>query len=161
MSANDWNWLLAIVGTVASIAGLVFSGLAWIQAKGAKKAAEEAARAVRAKETAYDFTKMAADAKSLLESVQNKHKDKAIIAATDLIHLLMIADDRRASYLPVGFSTALCVDNLHRISTSIASEGFPEKSSQMEKLLAQCHQVHSSLCGIAGSADRAQEERKP
>lgn len=158
MTAIDWNWLLAIVGTVASIAGVVLSWLAWMSARGAKTAAEEASAAVRAKETAYDFSRMASDAKSLLESVQNRHKEKAVIAATDLIHLLMIANDRRANYLPVGFSTALCVDNLHRISTTIASDGFPEKSSQMEKLLAQCHQVHSSLCGIAGLVDRVPEE---
>jgi len=157
MTAVAWNWLLTIVGAIASVAGVVLSWLAWTQAKGAKKAAEEAARIVRTRETAYEFSRMAADAKSLLEAVQTRQKEKAVIAATDLAHLLMIARDRRANFLPVGFSTELSVDNLQRIGSLLASEGFPEISSEMEKLLARCHQIHSSLCGIAGSVERTPE----
>jgi len=160
MTASNWNWLLTFVGTVASIVGIVFSWLAWIQATGAKKAAEEASKAVRTQETAYEFSKMATDAKSLLESVQTRQREKAVIAATDLAHALMIARDRRAHYLPVGFSSELCVDNLHRIGTLLATEGFPKIDSQMEKLLDRCHQIHGSLCGIAGVVDRTEEGSK-
>jgi hypothetical protein len=160
MSANDWNWLLAIVGTVASIAGVIFSGLAWVQAKGAKKAAEEAVRTVRAKETVHDFSKMAADSKGLLEAVQTRQKEKAIIAATDLIHLLLFARDRRASYLPRGFNRHLSVEHLQIISNALASGGFPEDTPRIQKLLERCHEIHNSLCGIAATADRNSEEAK-
>ena len=50
MTASAWNWILAIVGTLASIAGVVFSWKAWVQASGAKKAAEEARQKQAAEE---------------------------------------------------------------------------------------------------------------
>lgn len=158
MSASDWNWLLTIVGVIASIAGVIFSWLAWEQAKGAKKAAEEAAGAVRTKETAYDFSRMASDAKGFLEAVQTRQKEKAIIDATNLIHLLAFAKDRRASYLPSGFRIDLSIEHLQIISNSLALEGFPAETQRTQKLLERCHAIHNSLCGIAATVDRSLEE---
>ena len=158
MSPGDWNWLLAIAGTVASIAGVVFSWMAWRQAKGAKKAAEEAAKTVRIRETADEFLRLAADAKDLLAAVQARDKDRAIEAANNLGHLLMTARYHRASYLPEDFSRDLCVKNLRKVSTWIVSEGFPENPPEMAKLLKSCHQIHESLCGISGSVQRRTEE---
>ena len=158
MTASSWNWFLTIVGTVASVMGVVISWLAWVQAKGAKKAAEEAARAVRARDTAFEFSRMAADAKGLLEAVQTRQKDKAIIAATDLIHLLAFARDRRANYLPSGFRIDLSIEHLQIISNSLASEGFPEDTQRVQKLLDRCHEIHNSLCRIAATVDRTSEE---
>ena len=157
MTASAWNWLLAISGTVASVVGVVFSCLAWVQAKGAKKAAEEAARTVRIRETADEFLQLSADAKTLLEAVQAKEKDKAIEAANNLAHLLSIAGGHRAAYLPDGFSTKLCVENLRKVSNSLASEGFSEVPQKMVKLLNRCHQIHESLCGISGSVQSRTE----
>ena len=96
MSAGAWNWVLAIVGTVASIAGVVFSWMAWLQAKGAKQAAEEATRTVRIRETADEFQRLAADAKDLLAAVQAREKERAIESANNLGHLLMTARYHRA-----------------------------------------------------------------
>jgi len=157
MTASAWNWFLAISGTIASFAGVVFSWMAWVQAKGAKKAAEEAARTVRIRETADEFLQLSADAKALLEAVQAKEKVKAIEAANNLAHLLVIAGGHRAAYLPEGFSTELCVENLRKVSTLLASEGFPVASQKMAKLLGRCHQIHESLCGISGSVQRRTE----
>jgi hypothetical protein len=151
MTAGAWNWFLAIVGVIASVAGVVFSILAWRQAKGAKQAAEEAARSVRMRETADEYLRLAADAKGLLASVQARERDRAIESANNLAHLLMIAGTHRASYLPEGFSQELCVENLHKLSTLLASEGFPDNAQKMAKLLQRCHQIHESLCGISGS----------
>jgi hypothetical protein len=131
--------------------------MAWVQAKGAKKAAEEAARTVRARETEYEFSKLAVDARELLAAVQGKQKEKAIEAANHLAHSLMVAGYHRASYLPTGFSRELCVDNLRMVSTSLASEGFPEAPQKMVRLLNRCHQIHESLCGISGSVQRRTE----
>jgi hypothetical protein len=152
MTAGAWNWLLAISGTVASIAGVVFSLMAWVQAKGAKKAAEDASRTVRIRETADEFLRLAADAKDLMAAVQARERDKAIVAANNLAHLLLIAGHHRASTLPEGFSCELCVENLRKVSTLLASEGFPVVPQKMAKLLRRCHQIHVSLCGISGSA---------
>jgi hypothetical protein len=157
MTASAWNWLLAISGTLASIAGVVFSWMAWVQAKGAKKAAEEAAKTVRTRETADEFLRLAVDAKSLLEAVQAREKEKAIDAANNLAHLLTIADYHRASYLPDGFPVDLCLKNLRTIRTALVSEGFPEDTQKMVRLLNRCHQIHESLCGISGLAQRRTE----
>ncbi len=157
MTASAWNWLLTIAGTIASIIGVVFSLLAWVQAKGAKKAAEEATKAVRARETEYEFSRLALDARELLAAVQGRQTGRAIEAANHLSHLLIIAGGHRAAYLPKGFSTELCVENLRKVSTLLASEGFPEVSQKMARLLARCHQIHESLCGISGSVQSRTE----
>ena len=158
MTASAWNWLLTIGGTIASIAGVVFSWMAWDQAKGAKKAAEEAANAVKARDTAHEFTKLATDAKELLTAVQGVQKDRAIAAADDLTHLLVIAVERRASYLPRDFDAQLCITNLQSISRSLGIEGFSDEPRKRGKLLERCHQIHRSLCGIAGAVERHTEE---
>jgi hypothetical protein len=157
MTAIVWNWVLAIAGTVASVAGVVFSCMAWWQAKGAKKAAEEAAKTVRTRETEYEFSRLALDARELLAAVQGKQVEKAIAVANQLAHLLIIAGGHRAAYLPEGFSTGLCVENLRKVSTQLASEGFPEASQKMAKLLTRCHQIHEELCGISGSVQSRTE----
>jgi hypothetical protein len=157
MSASTWNWLLTIVGTLASVAGIIFSCLAWVQAKGAKKAAEEAAKMVRGRETAGEFLRLAADAKGLLAAVQAKKRDKAIEAANNLAHLLMIAGFHRSDFLPDDFPRELCLENLRKIRTSIASNGFPEAPQKMAGLLDRCYQIHESLCGVSGSVQRRTE----
>lgn len=131
MTASDWNWWLTITGTFASIAGVIFSWMAWVQAKGAKKAAEEAARTVRARETEYEFSKLADDAKELLAAVQGKQNEKAIESANRLAHSLIVAGKHRVDSLPEGFSTELCVENLRKVSISLASEGFSEVPQKM------------------------------
>jgi hypothetical protein len=158
MTASAWTWLLTIGGTVASIAGVVFSWMAWVQAKGAKRAAEEARNAVKSRDTAHEFTKLAADAKELLAAVQGGLKERAIAAADDLTHLLAIAVERRASYLPRDFDAGLSINNLQSISRSLGSEGFADESRKRKQLLDRCHQIHRSLCGIAGAVERHTEE---
>ena len=157
MTASVWNWLLTISGTVASLAGVVFSCMAWVQAKGAKVAAEEAARTVRARETEYEFSRLADDARELLAAVEGRQQEKAIEAANHLAHLLIIAGGHRAAYLPEGFSTELCVENLRKVSISLASEGFPEAPQKMKNLLNRCHQIHEELCGVSGSVQSRTE----
>ena len=149
---------MAITGTVASFAGVVFSWMAWVQAKGAKRAAEEAANAVKARDTAYEFTKLATDAKELLAAVQGGQRDRAIAAADDLTHLLVIAVERRASYLPRDFEAQLSIRNLQSISRSLGTEGFADEPRKRRQLLDRCHQIHRSLCGIAGVVERHSEE---
>jgi hypothetical protein len=158
MTASAWNWLLTFGGTIASIAGVVFSWMAWQQAKGAKQAAEEASNAVKARDTAHEFTKLATDAKDLLAAVQAGQKDRAIAAADDLAHLLVIAVERRSSYLPGDFKAELCIKNLQSISISLSTEGFANESRKRRQLLDRCHQIHRSLCGIAGVVERRTEE---
>jgi len=109
------------------------------------------------RETADEFLRLAADANNLVASVQVRNTERAIEAANNLVHLLMIASSHRASYLPEGFSLDLSVENLRKVSTMLASEGFPEAPQKMAKLLHRCHQIHESLCGISGSVQNRTE----
>jgi hypothetical protein len=126
--------------------------------KRGKEAAEEAAKTVRIRETADEFSRLAEDAKDLLTAVQAREADRAVEAANNLGHLLMTARYHRASYLPADFSRDLCVKNLRKVSTWLASEGFPEDPQEMARLLKSCHQIHESLCGVSGSIQRRTEE---
>jgi hypothetical protein len=88
MSSTAWNWLLAIVGTVASIAGVVFSWMAWVQAAKAKEAAREAAVGVRVRNLSHSFSQWSVDARELLQSVRDLRFENAQRAATDLLGVL-------------------------------------------------------------------------
>lgn len=152
------SWLLDIVGTTASVFGLIFSWKAWGQAKAAKEAAIEAAEAARTQETVHEFAMLAADAKELLSAVQDGRKERAIAAANDLVHLLGIAIARRSSYLPAGSELDQQVKNLRLVSNSLASVGFPTESRDVSALIRRCEQIHAIVCEVSGAVERNKEE---
>jgi predicted tellurium resistance membrane protein TerC len=88
MTPGAWNWLLTIVGTIASIAGVVFSWMAWVQAAKAKEAAREAADAVRTRNLSHDFSRSSRNAQELLQAVRELRFENAQRAATDLLGVL-------------------------------------------------------------------------
>ena len=85
MSSTAWGWFLAIIGTLASVAGVVFSWMAWVQAAKAKEAAREAAEAARTRNLAHAFSSWVALARDLLASVRNLDLDEASRVATELM----------------------------------------------------------------------------
>jgi len=157
MTASAWNWFLDISGTVASLAGVVFSWMAWVQATGAKKAAEEAARSVKSKDTAHEFAKLAADAKDLLAAVQNQRADRAIEAVNDLVHQLSVALSRREEFLPGDSELKLAIKQLSAVSGYLSSRGFPSDSGEILKLTRRCQQIHQIVCGVQGSLEKTVE----
>jgi thioesterase domain-containing protein len=157
MTASDWNWLLTISGTVASVVGVIFSCLAWVQAKGAKQAAEEAARSVKSKDTAHEFAKLAADAKDLLAAVQDQRADRAIEAVNDLVHQLSVALARRDEFLPVDSELKDAIKQLSDVSGYLASRGFPSNHAEILKLMRKCQQIHQIVCGVQGCLEKAIE----
>jgi len=70
---------------------------------------------------------------------------------------LIIASGHRAAYLPEGFQTELCVENLRKVSTFLATEGLSDMPQKMTRLLDRCHQIHAALCGISGLVQRRTE----
>lgn len=82
MTASDW---ISIVGTVVSVFGLIFSWCAWLQAKGAKSAAREAAALVRTRNLAHRFSDWAALAKDLQEAVRGLNLFEGRRLANDLL----------------------------------------------------------------------------
>ncbi len=157
MSSTTWGWLLAIVGTLASVAGVIFSALAWVQAKGAKKAASEAARSVKSKDTAHEFAKLAADAKDLLAAVQDQRADRAIEAVNDLVHHLSVALSRRGEFLTGEPELREAIRQLNAVSGYLSSRGFPSEPSEILKLTRRCQQIHQVVCSVQGSLEKTVE----
>jgi hypothetical protein len=157
MTASAWNWLLAIVGTIASLAGVVFSWMAWVQAKGAKQAATEAARSVKSKDTAHKFAKLAADAKDLLAAVQDQRADRAIEAVNDLVHQLSVALARREEFLTGDAELSVAIKQLSAVSGYLSSRGFPSDPVEILKLTRRCQQIHQIVCGVQGSLEKTVE----
>jgi len=148
---------LTIVGTVASIAGVVFSWRAWRQAKAAKEAAIDAAAAARTQETAHEFSKLAADAKELLSAVQDGRTERAIAAANELVHVLTIARSRRSAYLPANTELELRIKNLRLVSNDLSASGFPVDPKEISSLIRRCEQIHATVCEVAGYVEREME----
>ena len=146
-----------ILGTIASLAGLGWSWAAWCQAKSAKLAAEDAAKAVRTQDAAHEFSKLAMDAKDLLASVQDGRKDRAIAAANDLVHLLSIVLSRRRGFLPSNPDLELRIKNLRIVSNDLSTAGFPTEQKQLSALVRRCEQIHATVCEITGFLERNSE----
>jgi hypothetical protein len=157
MAPSDWNSLWTIVGTFASIVGVIFSWRAWVQAKGAKQAAEEASDTVKARDTAHEFITLATDAKELLTAVQEQRADRAIEAANDLVHRLSVALSRRTKFLPNEQELKSTIKQLQNVSSYLSSKGFPQGPDEVTKLTRRCQQIHQVMCGIQGSLERTLE----
>lgn len=157
MSPTDWNWTLTIAGTVASVAGVGLSWGALVQAKGARKAAEAASNAVKARDTAHEFTKLAVDAKDLLTAVQEGRVDRAIQSANDLTHLLTIAIERRLEFLPDVKELQNTIDQLQSVSRYLSSKGIPSENRDIDKLTKRCQGIHQAVCKAQGNLERGVE----
>lgn len=161
MTASAWDWLWNNYGNLASVAGVVLSGLAWVQAGKARDAAEAAGRAVRERDTAHEFCKLADDARALLTAVQSAQADRIISSANNLAHMLGVAEARRSEFLPSDFDVEQCIENLNLTSRDLSVHGFPaDDPVKREKLEERVQNIHSELCRIAGSVERGSEEMK-
>jgi hypothetical protein len=153
MSANDWNWWLAIVGTVASIAGVVFSILAWVQAGRAKRAAQEAASAVRLRNLSHDYLGWSRDAQELLRAVRELHFEQAQRSATDLLGNLSHNRGWQAGLHREG--AAGQIDKIIRLLSFVdayLTEQAVFESKQVE-ILRQCREIFRRLNEMSGSFD--------
>lgn len=148
---------MAIVGTIASMAGVVFSGMAWVQAKGAKQAAEEASEAVKTRDTAHEFAKLATDAKDLLTAVQERRIDRAVEGANDLAHLLKIAVERRWEFLADSQELQSTLKQLQNVSRYLSTRGFPTDARDAELLTKRCQEIHQAMCKAQGNLERRVE----
>lgn len=158
MSSSALNWFLAIIGTVASVAGVVFSWMAWVQAKKAKDAAREASDAVRRRETAYELSRLARDAKDFLESIQQRRKEIAIHASNNLAHALSTIRLWKISLPADADKLKLCVKDIEGIAIQLRVEGIPEELSGFEGLLVRCHDIHRVVCEMASMLEHLSEE---
>jgi len=157
MRASDWNWALTIAGTVASFAGVVFSWLAWVQAGKARDAAREATDAVRKRNTAQDLLRLAGDAKEFLAAIQQGRIDNAISGANGLVHALAIVRSRSVVGTPDARAFKSCENEIMTVTVGLHAYGIPEDQSALVDLLGRCHEIHRTVCELAGRLERLAE----
>lgn len=153
MSSTAWSWLLAIVGTVASLAGVVFSVLAWVQAAKAKEAAREAADAVRTRNFSHDFSRWSRNAQELLQAVRELRFENAQRAATDLLGVLAHNKGWQAGLKRETFTVK--VDEVIRLLT-LVNTYLTERAvfeGKQVKIAEHCQVIFRRLNEISGSFD--------
>lgn len=151
MTSNDWSWLLAIIGTLASIAGVVFSWMAWVQAGEAKDAAREAAEAVRTRNLAHNFAGWAVDARELLTAVRSLHFENARRSATELL-----GDLSHTKGLGKGLrQNTRDIDEIVRILDVVNNYLSDELVfvETRERLVQDCQTIYRKLHEMAGAVE--------
>jgi hypothetical protein len=153
MTSTTWSWLLAIVGTSASVAGVVFSWLAWVQAGRARDAAREAANAVRTRNLSHDFSRWAVNARDLLQAVRELRFESAQRAATDLFGVLA-----HNKGLQAGLKHETNLADVERIVRSLALVNTLIADnvvfvSKQRTLARQCQAIYGKLNELAGNLD--------
>ena len=151
MTSTAWSWSLAIVGTVASIAGVVFSWMAWVQAGKAKDAAREASNAVRTRNLAHSLAGWAVIAKELLAAVRNLQFEDARRSATELLGVLSHTKGSRTGLRGSTGDIEEVVRILDFVNNYLSDElVFAE---MRERLVQDCQVIFRKLNEIAGAVD--------
>ena len=158
MSSIAWSWALAITGTLASLAGVVFSWMAWVQAGRAKDAAQEARDLVKKRDVSHELTALAGDARELLTAVRELQDQKAANIAIDLVHELSIMKGRRAEQLPPrsGEEIDTMIRALNLVLRALEKPEVPD--FDRISIVKSCQKIHRRVCEIAGSAERNAED---
>jgi hypothetical protein len=161
MTPTAWSWLLAIVGTLASIAGVVFSWMAWVQAAKAKDAAKEAAAAVKKRSVAQELLRLAGDAKEFLAAVQQRRAENAVSSANGIAHGLAMI--RTRSGTDAAFTSMLknCENEITQVIVGLNVTGIPSDQSSYSELLGRCHMIHRTARELAGRMERLSEGETP
>jgi hypothetical protein len=145
--------MVNLIGVAASILGLIFSILAWLRAKDAKKAAEEARKAVRQGNAAEDLQRLATKARELLHFVENDQFNAARIRSGDLILDITHAQHRWKVFLPEENRAQLAEAGkkaglVTRALAIVEEEIEPENRT---KLVNACREVVSRLAAESGN----------
>jgi hypothetical protein len=157
MTVDAWNWVLATVGTIASIAGVVFSSLAWVQASKAKDAAREATNAVRKRNAALEFQRLAGDARLFLDAVRQSRGENAVSAGTSLVQGLAMIREREITRTSDIRTLKNCENEIMGITVSLNVDGVPSDRSKLSDLLDRSHAIHRTISELAGRMERLSE----
>jgi hypothetical protein len=142
----------SIVGLAIGIFGLFLTFKALRAAMGAREAAKLAAATVRNQDAASEFREASHRAKELLNHVQNRQSDLAMVRATDLFFVVQQALGHWRPKLdaPSFENLSLISDQLQAISRSLSATGIPEDPRAFRTLTDRCHKVLSAMSEEAG-----------
>lgn len=143
----DWA---SVVGLVVGIAALVYSAKAFVEAKRAKKSAEEARKAVRTLVAADKVHYLGSKAKELYSNVSHENYAVAVFLATDLRFEINGAITRW-EFLDIG--TKERFRDASRLAMQVAQ--FMQSKGQLEilekaKVLKKCDLILAILSGESG-----------
>ncbi len=132
--------------------------MAWIQAAKAKEADRDAASGVRRRETAYEVSRLARDAKDFLESVQLRWKEIAIHSSNNLSHAISTIRSWKISQNADSDKLKLCVKDIEGVAIQLRVDGIPDEGPGFEDLLVRCHDIHRVICDMASKFEHLSEE---
>lgn len=148
MAIHDWfDWTNASIGTAA----LILTVLAFLQARGAKKAALDASRNIRRHNAEVDFSSLARIAKELHGYVEDGRMSEARLRTTDLRSELATAISHHGQFVSHESSQL----REKQIDLKLVTEGLnggPDSLSYTERirLLRITGEILESLAGLSG-----------
>jgi hypothetical protein len=147
------TWFNIIAG-IASIAGFVFSLLAWIRAGRASKAATEARDAITLRTLADEFQTACERMDQLLDLIVNDRLAGAALRANELASTLSEVPYRRSPYMTESRKNELLTasSQMQIISEEIIAVGknplTPEKKQELSRICRQCSATLRKNLGI-------------
>jgi hypothetical protein len=141
------NWFNIIAGG-ASILGLWFSMWAWVRAKSASKAAEEARDAVTVRTLVDEFQIACTNADQLLDFLTHDRLPEARLRAVELTSALSEIPFRRSPYLTATRKDKLLSarEKARIMSEVLASaQQTPLSVEQKGRLIQQCQEISITL----------------
>jgi len=148
----DWIRELSLAASFASIAGFVFSLLAWLRARGAEQLAREAREAVRRGNAAEDLQSLAAMAKDFLACVENDQIEAACLRARDLVFGINQAKERWRGILldETGERLFTTSKQVSSVSRNLSMRHAKITPDERDRLLRFCHEVITTLSAETG-----------
>jgi len=157
------NWFNIIAGT-ASLLGLWFSIWAWVRAKSAAKAAEEARKAVTIRTVADELQSACERLDQLLDFIQHDRIPEAALRAQELATALSEVPYRRGAHLDETRQSELlnARTQLQEIHVTFASSPKTLTTDQTKRCIEICFYVGESLRKnlgiIKGEIDRGAKQ---
>jgi hypothetical protein len=148
------NW-----GNLASVTGLIFSMLAFVFAKRASQAAQQARDSVLRRSLGEDINGTSHTASELLLWIQAKRMEAALVKATDLVQQTSYLIQRWRSQLSTE-SRGNFLDAREQLRTIVQVLGRdqPEATEHRSRLAESCQRVSTIFSEERGKALRAADD---
>jgi hypothetical protein len=144
---------IEIIGCIASVGGLIFSILALVAAKSAKKAAEQARDAVYRENLKQELQEMTVLASQMLSAIGRTDRVTVGSAATSLLALSEHAISRWGHYLGQEQLAKLkdVPELIASINRTVLLHGIPSDMSPLKKMVDQCQNSMRTMNSVLGS----------
>lgn len=142
-----------IIGCIASVGGLIFSGLALVAARSAKKAAEEARNAVYRENLKQELGDLTVLSSQMLSAIGRTDSATVGSAATSLLARTEHAISRWGHYLGQEQLAKLkeVPDLIASINRTVLLQGIPTEVTPLKRMVDQCQNSMRTMNSVLGS----------